>query len=201
MKTQKDWTGNSRSTHATLGARNYAQNERESNDYYATEPYAATLLMEQEKFSPYIWECACGEGHLAKEFTKAGYHVYSSDLIDRGFGYVQDFLMSPYPPLPGFDIITNPPYSKAQEFVEHALDIIEDGHKVAMFLKIQFLEGKHRRELFDSRPPKTIYVSSTRLRCAINGDFERYAKATAICYAWYVWVKGYTGDTVIKWIN
>lgn len=95
----KDWTGNSRSAHAILGARNYAQNEREGNDYYATEPYAATLLMEQETFSPRIWECACGEGHLSKEFEKAGYHVFSSDLIGRGYGYVQDFLSCETPPL------------------------------------------------------------------------------------------------------
>lgn len=105
------------------------------------------------------------------------------------------------PPVAGFDIITNPPYSKAQEFVEHAIEISADGAKIAMFLKIQFLEGKARRKLFDRYPPKTIYVSSGRLRCAMNGDFERYAKSNAICYAWYVWVKGYTDETVIKWIN
>lgn len=85
--------------------------------------------------------------------------------------------------------------------MEHALDISSDGCKVAMFLKIQFFEGKARRELFEKYPPKTVYVSSSRLRCAMNGDFEKYAKSTAVCYAWYVWVKGYTGDTVIKWIN
>ena len=183
MTPQKDWTGNSRSTHAVLGARNYAQNERENNDYYATEPKAAHLLMEVEQFSPMIWECACGEGHLAKEFEKAGYHVYATDLIDRGYGYQQDFLKCEAPPVAGFDIITNPPYSKAQEFVEHALDISSDGCKVAMFLKIQFLEGKARRDLFEKYPPKTVYVSSSRLRCAMNGDFEKYAKSTAICYA------------------
>lgn len=197
----KDWTGNSRSAHAILGARNYAQNERETNDYYATEPKAAQLLMEVEQFSPYIWECACGEGHLAKEFEKAGYKVYATDIIDRGYGYQLDFLNSVAPPVTGFDIITNPPYSKAQEFVEHAIEISADGAKIAMFLKIQFLEGKARRKLFDRYPPKTIYVSSGRLRCAMNGDFERYAKSNAICYAWYVWVKGYTDETVIKWIN
>lgn len=198
---EKDWTGNSRSAHATLGARNYAQNEREVNDYYATEPKAVKLLLEQETFSPLIWECACGEGHLSKEIISNGYQVYSSDLIDRGYGYIQDFLMSDSPPLDGFDIITNPPYSKAAEFVEHAIEIIGEGHKVAMFLKIQFLEGKGRRTLFEKYPPKTIYVSSGRLRCAMNGDFERYAKSNAICYAWYVWQKGYDGDTIIKWIN
>lgn len=70
-----------------------------------------------------------------------------------------------------------------------------------MFLKIQFLEGKARRELFKKYPPKTVYVSSARLHCAMNGDFEKYAKSNAVCYCWYVWQKGYTGDTVIKWIN
>lgn len=94
----EDWTGNSRSTHATLGARNYAHNERETNDYYATEPKAAQLLMEVETFSPLIWECACGEGHLAKEFEKAGYSVYATDLVDRGYGYQQDFLTTAAPP-------------------------------------------------------------------------------------------------------
>lgn len=197
----KDWTGNSRTAHAQLGARNYAKNEREKNDYYATEPKAARLLMDVETFSPLIWECACGEGHLAKEFSKSGYNVYASDLVDRGYGFQQDFLKSVAPPLPGFDIITNPPYKYAQEFAQHALDIVEDGRKVAMFLKIQFLEGVARGSLFKRYPPKTIYVSARRLRCALNGDFEKYAKSNAVCYAWYVWVKGYTGDTVIKRIN
>ena len=95
---EKDWTGNSRTTHAILGARNYAQNEREVNDYYATEPKAAQLLMEVETFSPMIWECACGEGHLAKEFAKAGYQVYATALIDRGYGYQLDFLTTAAPP-------------------------------------------------------------------------------------------------------
>lgn len=101
---EKDWTGNSRSAHAILGARNYAKEERETHDYYATEPKAATLLMDLESLSPLIWECACGEGHLAKEFEKAGHSVYCTDLIDRGYGYQQDFLSTVAPP-PCLDLI------------------------------------------------------------------------------------------------
>lgn len=52
------------------------------------------------------------------------------------------------------DIITNPPYGLATEFAEHAMNIITDGHKVAMFLKIQFLETQKRYELFKKYPPK-----------------------------------------------
>lgn len=83
---------------SVIGARNVALEDRAKHDYYATEPKAATLLMEVEKFSPLVWECACGEGHLAKVFSDAGYHVYASDLINRGYGYQQDFLQAVAPP-------------------------------------------------------------------------------------------------------
>lgn len=83
---------NTRTVHAMLGARNFARESREEHDYYATEPKAAHLLMQVETFSPVIWECACGEGHLAKEFRKAGYEVYASDLIALGYGVQLDFL-------------------------------------------------------------------------------------------------------------
>ena len=34
----KDWTGNKKSTYATLGASNHTENEREVDDFYATNP-------------------------------------------------------------------------------------------------------------------------------------------------------------------
>lgn len=82
----RDWTGNSRSSHATLGARNYALNEREEHDFYATEPKALELLLEHEKFSPDVWECACGNGHLGKVLERHGYNVRATDLIQREYG-------------------------------------------------------------------------------------------------------------------
>lgn len=83
------------------------------------------------------------------------------------------------------------------------MTLIDPGHKVAMFLKLQFLEGKERRELFKKWPPKVVYVSSSRIACAKNGQFDKDGKkaSSAVAYAWYVWEKGYTGDTVVKWIN
>lgn len=193
----KDWTGNTRSAFATLGARTYANEAREENDYYATEPKATELLLNEVKFAHDILEPACGEGHMSKVLKAHGYNVSSYDLIDRGFGQQQDFMQIEKW---GGDIITNPPYKYAREFVEHALEIIPDGCKVAMFLKIQFLETKGRRELFEKYPPKTVYVASGRLACAKNGDFGSRSLG-AMCYAWYVWEKGYHGDTVLKWIN
>ena len=71
-----------------------------------------------------------------------------------------------------------------------------------MFLKLTFLEGKARKLLFEKYPPKVVYVSSARLQCAKNGDFEKYGKGvgTAVAYGWYIWQKGFTGEPVIRWI-
>lgn len=74
------------------GASNHSNEERQEHDYYATEPFAAHLLMEVEQFNNDIWECACGEKHLSCEFEKNGYNVRSSDLIDRCNNEVYDFL-------------------------------------------------------------------------------------------------------------
>lgn len=196
-KPKKDWTENFRSVVGCLGASNHAKGEREANDFYATDPIAIYELMKLETFSQNIWECACGQGHLAKPLIEAGYKVKCTDLIDRGFGQGGiDFLMTSEK-WDG-DIITNPPYKFAQEFIEHALDLVTDGNKVCMFLKVQFLEGQRRRKLFDNTPPRTIYISSTRINCYKNGtDFN----SSMIAYAWYVWEKGFKGETTIKWFN
>ena len=193
----KDWTGNKKTTFTTLGASSHSEHERELNDYYATDPIAIDLLCEVEKFNEFILEPACGQGHLSKRLIENGYQVYSSDLIDRGYGMQYDFFETSS--WHG-DIITNPPYKFAKEFIEKSLSIIPNGNKVAMFLKLTFLEGKLRKQFFKKYPPKTIYVSSSRIKCALNGCFENIG-SSAVCYAWFVWENGYKGETTIKWIN
>lgn len=194
--------GNDKSMFALIGASNHSDNDREEWDYYATDPVAGELLLGIETFSDNLWECACGEGHLSKVFEANGFHVRSTDLIDRGYGEGGvDFLLCTEP-FDG-DIVTNPPYKYAKEFVEKAIELVTDGHKVAMLLKLQFLEGKARRELFDRFPPKTIWVSTKRINCCKNGDFgsEQRKNNSAQAYAWYIWEKGYAGPTTVKWFN
>lgn len=197
----KDWTGNLKSIYTTLGASSHSQMDRAAHDYYATEPKAMELLLAEETFAPIVWECACGEGHLSKVLMEHGYDVISTDLVCRGFGCARsvDFLKEKSTDFVG-DIITNPPYKYALKFVRKALECVRDGGKAAMFLKLQFLEGKGRKQFFLNNPPKTVYVSSSRLICARNAEFEKYP-SSAVAYAWFVWEKGFHGDPVIKWMN
>ena len=189
----KDWVGNS-----SVRNCNKRNQDAEPNDYYATEPKAVRLLLENEQFCDPVWEPACGEGHISKVLWDHLYEVHSTDLVQRGYGTPGvDFLHSGINEWDG-DIITNPPYKYAKEFVEEALRVVTDGHKVAMFLKLTFLEGQARRDLFRQHPPQTVYVSSARLQCGKNGDFSG---TSMVAYAWFVWQKGHQGPTVLKWIN
>jgi hypothetical protein len=195
----KDWLGGTQNVMATLNASSHSDNERASNDYYATPRKAVISLLEMETFQNKIWECACGEGHISKVLTESGFEVFSSDLIDRGFGKTVDFLAleAKFHYNEG-DIITNPPFAKANEFLLQAMDLLQFGCKLAMLLRIQFLEGVKRREIFSTFPPKTILVSSRNMRCAKNGDFEN-ATGNASTYCWFIWEKGFTGLPQVNW--
>lgn len=199
-----DWVGNSKAIYTTLGASNHSDGEREENDFYATDPKAIDLLLEKEKFSHRVWECACGKGHLSNRLEELGYKVFNSDLVFRGgCNDIHEIDFLAYQPKNGrndMDIITNPPYKYAKEFVEHALDISMESVKVAMFLKLTFLESTGRRKMFEKYPPKKVYVASGRLKCAKNGEFDSIGSSAA-AYAWFVWEKGFTGKPTIEWIN
>lgn len=197
-----DWTGNKTSVYANLAASSHSEQEREQNDYYATPPIAVEELLKREKFSKYILEPAVGGGSIAEVMKSHGHIVQSMDIVDRGYEgtEVRDFLQTSKDDLIcSPDIITNPPYSIATEFVEHALDISMDSVKVAMLLKIQFLETKKRLALFRKYPPKFIYVFTNRIACAKNGNFN--GESSAVCYAWFVWKKGSISEPVVRWIG
>lgn len=78
----KDWTGNTNSVFKSLGASNHTLEDRQENDYYATEPKAIELLLKMEDFNN-VLEPACGEGHLSEILIKNNIHGKSCDLIDR----------------------------------------------------------------------------------------------------------------------
>lgn len=131
-----------------LGASNHSLTEREINDFYATDPKATEKLLEKENFNHNIWEICCGQGHISEVLKTHGYNVYSTDLIDRGY---QDDIIDilEYDACVDCDIITNPPYKCALEIVQKALNITSDGNKIAMLLKIQFLEGIQRKNFLN----------------------------------------------------
>lgn len=200
----RDWDGNGKSVFVTLGASNHTDKEREINDFYATDPIAIDKLVGNIGFIPsVVWECACGTGCLSERLKQHCQGVVSTDVVDRGYGQVQDFLLAKELPSGCSCIITNPPYKYALEFILHALDLLPDGGKCMMFLKTTFLEGEKRhRRLFSNYPPQRILQFSKRVLCAKNAEFQkmRDGGGSAVAYAWFIWEKGYKGPTTITWI-
>ena len=188
------------SVYTTIGASNHTDNKRAEYDFYVTDPKALQELLKHEKFNSFVWEPACGLCHLSKVLAENGYIVWSSDIVDRCGNATFDFLGENLIDWHG-DIITNPPYNLAAEFVERAIECIDEGNRVCMLLRIQFLEEKKNKELFDKYPPKYIYVSS-RINCMRNGE-EQHQTSTfsTVRFGWYIWEKGFKGEPTIRWFN
>ena len=181
--------------------------ERANYDYYAT-PYQATeMLLDEVKFSGNFLEPCVGGGHIVDVIKK--YYpdecIYGVDLVDRGYPntLVADFLKYDFLGQKFDNVVTNPPYSLAQEFLEKSMEVVNDGGKIAMFLKIQFLEGAKRREMFKKYPPKYIYVFVKRQAPWNNGspvDEKGKPWSSTMCFAWFVWEKGFTGEPIVRWL-
>lgn len=175
---------------------------RQEDDYYATPPRAIDDLLSKITLNHNVWECACGGGHLSDKLIELGYNVTATDIKDRGakkFDKIFDFLKEETQPV-NCDIVTNPPYKLAADFVTKALNTVTEGNKVCYFLKIQFLEGvKRYEELYKHNELKHVFVYSKRITTVKNGEFDKY-KSTAFCHAWFVWEKGYKGKPTIDWI-
>jgi hypothetical protein len=169
--------------------------ERVADDYYATPEEATKSLLAVEEIIYPAWEPACGEGHIAKLLCGA---TLASDLINRGYGETGDFLTSTKECA---TIITNPPFSLFQEFAERGLGIAS--HKVILFGKIQALEGVKRATFMQASPLKKVYVFKRRINPLRNGvavDEKGKPWASTMCFAWFVWEKGYTGRPQIEWL-
>ena len=172
------------------------QEKYEKDAFYPSPPEAVEALLRQELFYGDIWECACGDGAISKVLEAHKYKVISTDLVDRGYGQSRiDFLMERKKLAP--NIITNPPYSLATEFLEHAINLSTG--KVAMLLRLGCLAGQERGKLYEKHTPARIYVFSNRLQMFRNGEIV--SGSGMFDFMWIVFYHKYRGNTKLRWIN
>lgn len=172
--------------------------DREKDDFYPTPQYAVEKFLYQEPFYGGFWEPACGDGAISEVLKRWTFDVQSSDLVDRGYGEsCVDFLKTNRKV---DNIITNPPFILAQEFIEHAKKCAN--RKIAMFLKTTFLEGARRYPMFMDKefPLARMYQFSKRVRLDKNG-VNTGCKSGMIAFAWFVWDKDHHGSATIHWIK
>jgi hypothetical protein len=189
---------NTQAVRAPLAAR--------GNDLYESPPEAVRALIAAEPLPHRIWEPACGPGSIVQVLRAAGHDVYATDLVDyhsphqdeSGF----DFLM-PFPVPPEIEaIVTNPPFKNAEEFVAKALTLVS---KVAMLLRLAFIESEKRRRILDTGQLARVHVFRNRLPMMHRAgqgieEAERH-NSSSIAFAWFVWDTEHTGPTELHRIS
>ena len=140
-------------------------------DFYAT-PEAAfrPLLPYLARLGGKIWEPACGDSRLVKWMQEFGFDAAGSDL-NAGYDFLKDGDRHE-------TILTNPPFSLAMEFCDHAR---QHAPNVFMLLRLNFLASRKRRDWWRRNPPAALFVLSER------PSFTEDGQTDATDYAWFFW--------------
>jgi hypothetical protein len=162
------------------------------NNHYPTPPEATRALLSVEAFPGGVWEPCAGSGEMAAVLREAGCTVRATTLEEAQYdprrpkhrvkGGV-DFLGEAESAHP--NIVTNPPYNRAEEIIRHALSLRPA--KVAMLLNIGFLGAECRaRGLWIEHPPARVWVIADRITM-YPADYEGKKGSTNQTHAWFVW--------------
>ena len=173
---------------------NNATGKRRKSDFYET-PYSITrkfLSVEEFDYDLTICEPACGAGAIVKVLKENTDNVVAYD-VEKNF--LTETKQYEY-------IITNPPFSIAQEFILKAKQVAKK--KFAFLLPLSYLHGKKRYdEIYSDReyPLKKVYVFTRypMLGEALRED-GKYNTGMMV-YAWYVWTNGYSGLPTVDWLD
>lgn len=160
---------------------------RSTADFYATPETAFKPLIPLLDGRLAHHDPASGDGRLVRWMAEAGFACSGSDLRADGW------------PLGGVDfltdddehdvIITNPPFSLAQEFVDQGLG---RSRELWLLLRLNFLGAQCRRDWWsDGRAPNALFVLSDRPKFAKNANGKLGSDGCE--YAWFYWGRRFQG--------
>lgn len=169
--------------------------QRKESDFYQT-PYSITQQLLEKEIFEYDEVCdpACGEKAITKILENRFYCVIANDIK---FG--QNFLIDTnrYK-----NIITNPPFSLANEFIEKCYQVCTN--KFALLMPLVYLHGqkRYKQGLFRGLTKVYVFTRMPMLTSEIRED-GKYNTGMQV-YAWFVFENG-NGLTCngpeIKWID
>lgn len=181
---------------------------RNTNDLYPTPPLATYVLCKYSNVPKNVVEPCAGKGNISVELQRNGHNVRNFDAFDYEGSLATICIGQDVRDLPkqeGFDgLVTNPPYFKdlPRKILEKSL---AEYPYVAMFLRLTFLEGIKRYELFNTNPPTQIIFLSDRIRFKNDQEGEPIEKQDQIngmiAYAWFIWeTNADNKNTKLKWV-
>jgi hypothetical protein len=171
--------------------------QRKQSDFYET-PYSITRhLLDKEKFDYGLKVCepACGAGAIVKVLKERWCGKVVSFDLQTGTDFLRQQRHYDY-------LITNPPFSLADEFIQHAKKVASK--QFALLLPLNYLHGGNRfLNVYSDRTYglKKVYVFT---RYPLLGEplceNGKYHTGMMV-YAWYVFENGYSELPRIDWID
>jgi len=108
-----------------------------SSDDFQTPSYALKPLLPYLKKDWVVWECAEGQGYLSNALKNQGFKTISTGIEFNFLNGMPNF---------NFDaIVTNPPYSLKDQFIEKAFSY---NKPLALLLPLTALEGRKRQQVY-----------------------------------------------------
>lgn len=179
--------------HSLVG---FKPEDRPTYDFYPTPPPMTEALLKVETFRGGVWECACGDGAMAKVFEAHGYNVIGTDIEPRGYGTQVDFFFSAASLAP--NIVTNPPYNLLNDFIERA--VLLQPEKIAILAKLNSLETIERSRILEQTKLTRVWVFRARHNIYRNGIIPEKDNGGMIAFCWLVWERGYTDKPTLGWV-
>lgn len=190
MALKENITGNKRSPMADRG-----------NDLYETPEVAVHALLANEFVPNCVWEPCCGPGAIARVLRLSGRTVFASDIVNydtKEQNGVTDFFKATSAPSEFDAIVTNPPFSKAEDFVAHGLALAP---RVIMLLRLAFLESERRRRILDTGNLVRVHVFRNRLPMMHRDGWEGPKASSGMAFAWFVFMRDYHGPIELRRIS
>jgi len=179
--------------------------DRDPHDWYVEPTECSLALFDLEQFDGTIWDPACGMGNIISSAKRSGLPAIGTDLVNRGvhcskqMNFLEndaDFEFS--------NIVSNPPFGLAEEFVKKSIEIVPQGGKVAMILPMVWLSGfSSKRDWLPGSPLSKYFSISPRPSMPPGAVIKAGVKAGngTKDFAWFVWQKGYCGNATVGFMN